>query len=57
MLSIYIGDRLCLYRALSQNDGLTAGELAASTNTHECYIREWLEQQTVAGILEVDDEN
>jgi SAM-dependent methyltransferase len=57
MLSIYIGDRLCLYRALSQNDGLTAGELAASTNTHERYIREWLEQQTVAGILEVNDEN
>jgi SAM-dependent methyltransferase len=35
---------------------MTASELAARTNTHERYIREWLEQQTVAGILEVDDE-
>jgi len=56
MFSIYIGDRLGLYRTLSHNGGLTAKELAASTNTHKRYIREWLEQQTVAGILEVDDE-
>jgi SAM-dependent methyltransferase len=56
MFSIYIGDRLGLYRALSQNDGMTAKELADNTNTHERYIREWLEQQTVAGILEVNDE-
>jgi len=56
MFSIYLGDRLGLYRALSHNGRLTAEELAASTHTHERYIREWLEQQTVAGILEVDDE-
>jgi len=56
MFSIYIGDRLGLYRALSESDGMTAGELAEKTNTHKRYIREWLEQQTVAGILEVDDE-
>jgi len=57
MFSIYIGDRLGLYRALSQNGGLTPGELSDNTNTHERYIREWLEQQTVAGILEVDNES
>ena len=27
-----------------------------ATNTHERYAREWLEQQTVAAILEVEDE-
>jgi len=57
MFSIYIGDRLGLYRALSQNSGSTPKELAAKTGTHARYIREWLEQQTVAGIVEVEDEN
>lgn len=56
MFSIYIGDRLGLYRALYENGEMTSKELAAVTKTHERYIREWLEQQTVAGILEVEDE-
>ena len=57
IFSIYIGDRLGLYRALAEGGPSNAGELAARTNTQERYIREWLEQQTVAGILEVEDEN
>ena len=55
MFSIYIGDRLGLYRALSQNGGSTPKELAAKTGTHARYIREWLEQQTVAGVLKVEN--
>jgi SAM-dependent methyltransferase len=57
LFSIYIGDRLGLYRALAEGGPCTSAELAKQTNTHERYIREWLEQQTVAGILEVQDEN
>ncbi|HEX9839223.1 MAG TPA: class I SAM-dependent methyltransferase [Anaerolineales bacterium] len=57
MFSIYIGDRLGLYRALAEGGPSTSKELASLTGTHERYIREWLEQQTVAGILEVEDEN
>ena len=57
MFSIYIGDRLGLYRALAEGGPASSAELAAQTGTHERYIREWLEQQTVAGILEVEDEN
>jgi SAM-dependent methyltransferase len=34
---------------------MTSSELAVRTTTHERYTREWLEQQTVAGILEVED--
>jgi SAM-dependent methyltransferase len=34
---------------------LTAPALAAHTGTHARYIREWLEQQAVAGILEVEN--
>ncbi len=46
-----------LYRALAEGGPATSAELASRTGTHERYIREWLEQQTVAGILEVEDEN
>lgn len=56
LFSIYIGDRLGLYRALAEGGPATSMELASRTGTHERYIREWLEQQTVAGILEVEDE-
>jgi 2-polyprenyl-3-methyl-5-hydroxy-6-metoxy-1,4-benzoquinol methylase len=51
----YIGDRLGLYTALAQNGPMTSEQLAQRTGTHERYIREWLEQQTVAGFLSVDN--
>ena len=56
MFSIYLGVRLGFYEPLAAGRGLTSGELAARTGTAERYVREWLEQQTVAGILDVDDE-
>ncbi|MEE4601277.1 MAG: methyltransferase domain-containing protein [Desulfobacteraceae bacterium] len=55
ILTIYLGERLGLYRALDGQNTLTSEELAARTGTYERYIREWLEQQTVAGIIEVID--
>jgi SAM-dependent methyltransferase len=57
LFSIYIGDRLGLYRALAEDGPATSAELAQRTGTYERYIREWLEQQTVAGILTVENEN
>jgi 2-polyprenyl-3-methyl-5-hydroxy-6-metoxy-1,4-benzoquinol methylase len=56
ILSIYVGDRLGFYRALADEGGATATQLADATATNERYAREWLEQQAVAGILEVEDE-
>lgn len=50
----YVGDRLGLYRALARSDA-SAGELAGVTGCDARYVREWLEQQAVAGILAVDD--
>jgi hypothetical protein len=44
MLSIYVGDRLGLYRALAENGALTTGQLAATAGIHERYAREWLER-------------
>jgi hypothetical protein len=55
LVTIYLGDRLGLYQALAKFGPLTPGELAAQAGTHERYTREWLEQQTVAGIIEVED--
>ena len=55
VFTIYIGARLGLYDPLAQGDWLTPGQLAAVCGVHERYGREWLEQQTMAGILEVED--
>jgi 2-polyprenyl-3-methyl-5-hydroxy-6-metoxy-1,4-benzoquinol methylase len=57
MLSIYVGDRLGLYRALAQTGPSTSTQLAQSAGIDERYAREWLEQQAVAGILEVATES
>lgn len=56
IFTIYLGDRLGYYRALADQEWLTSTQLAAATQTHERYTREWLEQQTVSGILAVEDE-
>jgi 2-polyprenyl-3-methyl-5-hydroxy-6-metoxy-1,4-benzoquinol methylase len=53
IFTIYLGDQLGLYEALAKERAMTAGELALRTGTNVRYVREWLEQQTVAGILEV----
>ena len=55
MYSIYLGDTLGFYRTLAEAGPQTTHNLAATTDTHERYVREWCEQQTVTGILAVDD--
>ena len=55
VLTVYIGDRLGLYRALRDDGPATASELASRCSINERYSREWLEQQAVTGILTVDD--
>jgi 2-polyprenyl-3-methyl-5-hydroxy-6-metoxy-1,4-benzoquinol methylase len=55
IVSVYLGDRLGLYRALADAGASTPGALAGRAGIAERYAREWLEQQAVTGILEVDD--
>jgi SAM-dependent methyltransferase len=55
MWSIYLGEKLGYYNALAANGALTKDDLADATGTHPRYACEWLEQQAVTGILEVDD--
>ncbi len=56
IFTVYMGDRLGYYRTLATGVWMTSSELAHQTNTNERYAREWLEQQTVVSILEVEDE-
>jgi 2-polyprenyl-3-methyl-5-hydroxy-6-metoxy-1,4-benzoquinol methylase len=55
IFAVHIGDRLGFYRELSKSSGLTSTELAARTGTQERYVREWLEQQAAACVLEVSE--
>lgn len=52
--SVYLGDRLGWYDVLAQEGPLTPAELAHRTSTAERYAREWLEQQTMCGIVVAD---
>ncbi len=55
LMSIHLGDRLGLYRAVDElttsAGGPTVAEVAGRTGVHERYAREWLEQQAVTGLL------
>jgi len=55
LVTIYLGERLGLYQALTDLGLATSAELAERSGTHERYTREWLEQQATAGIIEIED--
>ena len=55
LFTVYLGERLGLYRALHRDGPATSAELAGRTGTAERYIREWLEHHAASGLLEVDD--
>lgn len=54
LLAVYMGDRLGLYAALAEG-AATPRQVAAAAGCDERYVREWLEQQAVGSILEVED--
>lgn len=53
LFHLYLGERLGLYRALRELGDANAAELAGAAGIAERYAREWLEQQAVAGVVEV----
>jgi SAM-dependent methyltransferase len=55
LFSVYLGVELGLYRTLERDGALTPDELAERAGIDPRYAREWLEQQAVAGLLEVVD--
>jgi 2-polyprenyl-3-methyl-5-hydroxy-6-metoxy-1,4-benzoquinol methylase len=52
--SIWLGDELGLYSALAAAGPRSAGELAADTGCNERLLREWLDTQAAAELLEYD---
>lgn len=53
LMAISLGDRLGLYRCLADRGPLTSTELAGTAQVTERYVREWLEQQAVTGLVQV----
>jgi len=54
---VYIGQKLGLYKTMSEVGPTTPAELAQHTNTNERYVREWLINQAAGGYVEYDAES
>jgi 2-polyprenyl-3-methyl-5-hydroxy-6-metoxy-1,4-benzoquinol methylase len=52
--AMFVGDKFGLYHALAGGTTSQAG-LAERTGMHPRYLREWLEHQVTAGVVEVED--
>jgi SAM-dependent methyltransferase len=50
----FIGQKLGLYKALADSEGMTPAELASKTGTTERYIREWLVNQAAGEYIHYD---
>ena len=46
---VVIGDRLGLYRAMTDGESVSAAELAGRTGTDPRYVQEWLSNQAAGG--------
>ena len=55
LASVWLGLRLQLYEALRDQGPATVAELSERAGVDPRYAREWLEQQAVAGLLDVED--
>jgi 2-polyprenyl-3-methyl-5-hydroxy-6-metoxy-1,4-benzoquinol methylase len=55
LASVWLGLRLGLYGALRDSGPATVAELSERAGVDARYAREWLEQQAVAGLLDVED--
>jgi 2-polyprenyl-3-methyl-5-hydroxy-6-metoxy-1,4-benzoquinol methylase len=51
---VRIGDELGLYRAMADSQPVSAAGVAVRTQTHERYVREWLNAQAAGGFVTYD---
>jgi 2-polyprenyl-3-methyl-5-hydroxy-6-metoxy-1,4-benzoquinol methylase len=49
---IYLGDRIGFYRAMQSGEPITSAELAQKMGLHERWVREWLQGQAAAGLID-----
>jgi len=54
---ITIGDKLGLYKTLSESGSMSSQQLADATNTAERYIREWASAQAASGYINYNASN
>ncbi|KAA5823518.1 class I SAM-dependent methyltransferase [Algibacter amylolyticus] len=52
---VTIGDKLGLYKTLSESGAMSSQQLADATNTAERYIREWASAQAASGYINYDE--
>lgn len=57
LLTAYLGVRLGLFDALAERPGSTADQLAAAASADARYVREWVQAETIAGLLEADGDD
>jgi 2-polyprenyl-3-methyl-5-hydroxy-6-metoxy-1,4-benzoquinol methylase len=50
-----LGHKLGLYKAMAGAGAISSHDLAEKTDTHERYVREWLNNQTAGGYVSYDD--
>jgi 2-polyprenyl-3-methyl-5-hydroxy-6-metoxy-1,4-benzoquinol methylase len=53
-LSIWLGDELGLYRALATDGSRSSEEVASEANCNPRLVREWLDSQAAAGLVQYD---
>jgi SAM-dependent methyltransferase len=57
VMSVYLGVKLGLFRALADGGPQTATQLAEATGLDPWYVREWLQAEAVAGLVTADSED
>lgn len=57
LFTVYLGVRLGLFKGLGAHPAITAARLAAVTGLDEWYVREWLQAETIAGLVVADAED
>src|SRR3954471_15238209 len=57
VMSVYLGVKLGLFRALTDGGPQTAARLASATGLDAWYVREWLQAATIAGLVGADSED
>jgi len=50
----YFGEKLGLYSALAEKGPITAAKLAADLGLSDRHVKEWLDQQAIAGFIDVE---
>lgn len=54
---VILGDKLGLYKTLSESGAMNSEQLAEATGTAERYVREWLAAQAASGYIEYSVQN